>query len=46
MSFILAQICGIIALILTVVSVQFKEKGRITICMAIANIVIAIQYFC
>lgn len=45
MLFILAQICGIIALILTVVSVQFKEKEKIMISMVLANIVVAIQYF-
>lgn len=45
MLFILAQICGVITLILTVVSVQFKEKEKFMICMMLANIVVAIQYF-
>lgn len=45
MLFILAQICGIIALILTVISVQFKEKEKIMICMILANVIVAIQYF-
>lgn len=43
--FILAQIMGFIALILTVISVQFKTKEKIVMCMTIANIVVAIQYF-
>ena len=43
--FILAQIFGAIALILTVTSVQFKTKERILIFQIIANIIIAIQYF-
>lgn len=45
MIFILAQICGIIALILTVISVQFKTKEKIVMCMIFANLVVAIQYF-
>jgi len=45
MAFILAQICGAIALVLTVVSVQFKEKEKIMICMVLANIVVATEYF-
>ena len=45
MSFILAQICGFIALILTVASVHFKTKERIVLCSVIANIVVAIQFF-
>lgn len=45
MLFILAQICGIIALILTVISVQFKTKEKIVMCSVFANIVVAIQFF-
>lgn len=45
MLFILAQICGIIALILTVISVQFKTKEKIVMCSVLANIVVTIQYF-
>ncbi len=43
--FILAQICGIIALILTVISVQFKTKEKIVMCSIFANFVVTIQYF-
>ena len=39
MIFILAQLCGIIALILTVISVQFKTKEKIVMCSVFANIV-------
>lgn len=45
MSFILAQICGLIALILTVISVQFKTKEKIVVCFIFANIIVAIQFF-
>lgn len=45
MSFILAQICGVIILVLTVISVQFKTKEKILIFQIIANIIVAIQYF-
>lgn len=45
MLFILAQVCGAIALILTVISVQFKTKEKIVMCFIWANIVTAIQYF-
>lgn len=45
MIFILAQLCGIIALILTVISVQFKTKEKIVMCSVFANIVVAIQFF-
>ncbi len=45
MLFILAQICGIIVLILTVISVQFKTKEKIVMGMVFANIVVTIQYF-
>ena len=45
MEFILAQICGIIALVLTVISVQFKTKEKIVMCSIFANVVVVIQYF-
>lgn len=45
MSFVIAQICGGIALVLTVISVQFKSKEKIVMCCILANIVVAIQYF-
>lgn len=43
--FILAQIVGIIVLVITVISIQFKTKEKILICQIIANILVAIQYF-
>ena len=45
MLFILAQICGLIALVLTVVSVQFKTKEKIVMCFVFANLVVTIQFF-
>lgn len=45
MPFIIAQICGVITLILTVISVQFRTKEKILIFQIIANIIVAIQYF-
>ena len=45
MLFILAQICGAIVLVLTVVSVQFKTKEKILIFQIIANVIVAVQYF-
>ena len=45
MQFILAQIFGTIALILTVISVQFKTKDKIVMCITLANVAIAIQFF-
>lgn len=45
MKFIIAQTFGIIALILTVISVQFKTKEKIVMCSVLANIVVAIQFF-
>ena len=45
MAFVLAQICGGIVLLLTVISVQFKSKEKIVMCFALANIVAAIQFF-
>ena len=45
MTFILAQICGFIAFILTVVSVHFKSKEKIIIASILANISVSIQFF-
>ena len=45
MLFILAQICGLIVLVLTVISVHFKTKEQIVMCFTIANVFMAIQYF-
>lgn len=45
MLFILAQICGAIALILMVIGVQFKTKEKIIMCNILANIVVTIEYF-
>ena len=45
MLFLLAQICGLIALILTVIAIQFKSKEKIVICNIWANIAVTIQYF-
>ena len=45
MLFILAQICGAIVLVLTVVSVQFKTKEKILLFQIIANVIVAVQYF-
>lgn len=45
MIFVLAQLCGAIALVLTVISVQFKTKEQIVMCSVFANIVVAIQFF-
>lgn len=45
MKFIIAQTFGIIALILTVISIQFKTKEKIVMCSVLANIVVAIQFF-
>lgn len=44
MLFILAQICGIIALIVTVIAVQFKTKEQIVMCSILANLVVSIQF--
>lgn len=44
MLFILAQICEIIALIITVIAVQFKTKEQIVMCSILANIVVSIQF--
>ena len=45
MLFILAQICGLIILVLTVISVQFKTKEKIVMCFVFANVIAAMQYF-
>ena len=45
MIFILAQFCGITAVVLTVIAVQFKTKESIVMCSIFANIVVAIQFF-
>ena len=45
MKFIIAQTFGVIALILTVISIQFKTKEKIVMCSVLANIVVAIQFF-
>lgn len=45
MLFISAQIIGVIVLIITVTSIQFKAKEKILICQIIANVLVAIQYF-
>ena len=45
MPFIIAQICGAIALILTVISIQVKTKDKIIMCTILANIVVTMQYF-
>lgn len=45
MKFIIAQTFGVIALILTIISIQFKTKEKIVMCSVLANIVVAIQFF-
>lgn len=45
MLFILAQVCGVIVLVLTVISVQFKTKEKIVMCFVFANLVMSIQFF-
>ena len=45
MPFIIAQICGIITLLITVISVHFKTKKKILLSQIIANTIVAIQYF-
>lgn len=45
MLFILAQIIGVIVLVITVTSIQFKTKEKILICQIIANVLVAVQYF-
>lgn len=43
--FILAQMFGLITLIITVISIQLKSKEKIIILNVWANIAITIQYF-
>lgn len=43
--FILAQICGLIALVITVINIQLKSKEKIVILNVWANVAVAIQYF-
>lgn len=45
MFFIIAQVLGVIILLITVISIQQKTKERILICQITANILDAIQYF-
>lgn len=45
MLFVLAQVIGVIVLIITVISIQFKTKEKILICQIIANVLVALQYF-
>ena len=45
MLFISAQIIGVIILVITVISIQFKTKEKILMCQIIANILVAVQYF-
>ena len=42
--FILAQVCGGIVLILTVISVWFKTKEKIVMCSVLANLFASIQF--
>jgi len=43
--FILAQICGLIALLITVVNIQLKSKEKIVLLNIWANVAVTIQYF-
>lgn len=43
--FVLAQICGAIVLIFTVISVHFKTKEKIVMCSILANLFATIQFF-
>ncbi len=45
MLFYLAQVMGAVALILTVIGVQFKKKDNIVFLNVFANIFVAIEYF-
>lgn len=45
MPFIIAQICGVITLLITVISVHFKTKDKILLSQIVANTIVAIQYF-
>ena len=46
MNNIIAQICGVIAIILTMMSVHQEEKKRVLITQFLANIAYLIQYLC
>ena len=43
--FILAQICGLIALIITAINIQLKSKEKIVMLNVWANVAVTIQYF-
>lgn len=43
--FILAQICGLIALIITAINIQLKSKENIVMLNIWANVAVTIQYF-
>lgn len=43
--FILAQICGLIALLMTIINIQLKSKEKIVMLNVWANIAVTIQYF-
>ncbi len=45
MSFYLAQVCGFLIMICNAISVQFKTKDKILICLVIANLFGVVQYF-
>jgi uncharacterized membrane protein YoaK (UPF0700 family) len=45
MSFIIAQIIGLVILLITVVGIQYKTKEKILLSQIIANTLVAIQYF-
>ena len=45
LTFIIAQVFGIISIILNIIVVQFKSKEKILIGMIISNLVVAIQFF-
>ena len=45
LTFILAQILGILAVVFNIVVVHFNSKEKILIYMAISNLVVAIQFF-
>lgn len=45
MLFIIAQIIGVIVLVITVIGIQFKTKEKILFFQIIANSLVSIQYF-
>ena len=45
LAFIIAQVFGVISIILNIVVVQFKTKEQILIGMIISNLVVAVQFF-